>query len=320
MGNKNIYERFIWFDHNVRESKYPNATGLAEHFEVSVKTAQRDVEFMRDRLNCPLTYDKSRKGYYYEDETFSLPFIYLSSEELTLLLIARKLLQDINSGFIGNEITSVLGKISTILKNHFSGTAEINDVTSFQFIEYSPASPEALKLILEACLKNRAIEFFYHSPASEEGLKRTVDPYHLLNYMGTWHLIAYCHKRNDIRDFHLGRMSGLCLLNETFTIQKGFDITDYLNSTFGIYKGKPSTEVVLRFSPLKSRWIKGQVWHKDQKVKYLKDGSMEISFRVANYWEIMGEILKHGAGVKVIKPGILRKLIKEEVKRISDIY
>lgn len=90
MGNKNIYERFIWFDHNVRESKYPNATGLAEQFEVSVKTAQRDVEFMRDRLNCPLTYDKSRKGYYYEDETFSLPFIY-SMDIYDLLLRLRML-------------------------------------------------------------------------------------------------------------------------------------------------------------------------------------------------------------------------------------
>lgn len=59
MGNKNVYERFIWLDHRVRECQYPNATGLAEQFEVSVKTAQRDIEFMRDRLNCPLTYDQN---------------------------------------------------------------------------------------------------------------------------------------------------------------------------------------------------------------------------------------------------------------------
>ena len=92
MGNKNIYERFIWFDDKVRSKKYPNATKLSEIFEVSVKTAQRDIEFMRDRLNCPLVYDKNLKGYYYEDETFSLPLIHLSSAELSALLIARKIL------------------------------------------------------------------------------------------------------------------------------------------------------------------------------------------------------------------------------------
>ena len=83
MGSKNIYERFVWFDHRVRSGKYPNATSLSGQFEISVKTAQRDIEFMRDRLNCPLLYDKTNKGYYYEDDTFSLPMIYLSSEELS---------------------------------------------------------------------------------------------------------------------------------------------------------------------------------------------------------------------------------------------
>jgi hypothetical protein len=54
MGKKNIYERFLWFDEKVRSRRYPNATRLAAEFEISLKTAQRDIEFMRDRLNCPL--------------------------------------------------------------------------------------------------------------------------------------------------------------------------------------------------------------------------------------------------------------------------
>lgn len=49
MGDKNIYERFIWFDGRVRSQKYPNATALSGRFEISLKTAQRDIEFMRER-------------------------------------------------------------------------------------------------------------------------------------------------------------------------------------------------------------------------------------------------------------------------------
>ncbi len=45
MGAKNIYERFIWFDDQVKGRKFPNATSLAEKFELSTKTAQRDIEF-----------------------------------------------------------------------------------------------------------------------------------------------------------------------------------------------------------------------------------------------------------------------------------
>ena len=47
MGIKNIYERFVWFDNEVRAQKYPYATSLAEQFETSAKKAQRDIDFMR---------------------------------------------------------------------------------------------------------------------------------------------------------------------------------------------------------------------------------------------------------------------------------
>ncbi|MBS3906439.1 MAG: HTH domain-containing protein [Syntrophaceae bacterium] len=101
MGAKNIYERFVWFDNQVRAGRYPNATSLAEKFEISTKTAQRDIDFMRDRLRCPLDYDSSQRGYCYDDQAFSLPMVYLSSEELSSLLIARKMLQDFLGGAWG---------------------------------------------------------------------------------------------------------------------------------------------------------------------------------------------------------------------------
>jgi predicted DNA-binding transcriptional regulator YafY len=132
MGNKNIYERFIWFDDRVRTKKYPNATKLSEQFEISLKTAQRDIEFMRERLCCPLVYDKNRKGYYYTDNTFSLPMTYISSEELSCLLIARKLLQDISGGIIGDEIKAIADKITSILRNHVAEMDAVDDALSFQ--------------------------------------------------------------------------------------------------------------------------------------------------------------------------------------------
>jgi predicted DNA-binding transcriptional regulator YafY len=320
MGAKNVYERFSWLDHRVKLKKYPNATSLSGQFEISLKTAQRDIEFMRDRLNCPLVYDKSRKGYFYESDTFSLPLIYLSSEELSSLLIARKFLQDISERYIGEEISSVVQKITAILQKHMADGNTIDDALSFQLIEYSPTPEEVFKSVLEGCLKRRALMFTYSSPAYDKATMRTADPYHLLNYMGTWHLIAYCHMRKDIRNFVFNRMNNLTILDQPFTIPGSFNIKEHLQSAFGIYKGKSIREVTLRFSPLKSRWIAGQIWHKDQKGTFLKDGSLELSFPVASFAEISMEILKHGAGVQVIKPNVLREIIKEEAKKIAKIY
>jgi len=138
--------------------------------------------------------------------------------------------------------------------------------------------------------------------------------------MGTWHLIGYCHLRKEIRDFALSRISEPEVLVESFKIPAEFDFKKYFLSTFGLYKGKTTKEVTLRFTPEKSKWIKDQIWHKDQKVKYLKDGSIELSFPVSDFSEIKREILKHGDDVEVIKPKILRGLIKAEAKNILKIY
>ena len=320
MGTKNIYERFVWFDNQVRVRKYPNATTLSEQFEISAKTAQRDIDFMRDRLLCPLQYDSGRKGYYYDDDTFSLPMVYLSSGELSSLLIARKMLQDISGGSIGQEISSIVDKITNILKKHSVVADQIDDAFSFQLIEYSPAPEEVFKAVLESCLKKKCLSFTYYSPATEEKSERTVEPYHLFNYMGTWHTIGYCHLRDEIRDFALSRISGAKVLAKSFKTPAHFDFKEYFLSTFGLYKGKSTKEVTLRFTPEKSKWIKDQIWHKDQKVKLLKDGSLEISFPVSDFSEIKREILKHGDAVTVIKPESLREIIKSEAINIAKNY
>jgi predicted DNA-binding transcriptional regulator YafY len=78
--------------------------------------------------------------------------------------------------------------------------------------------------------------------------------------------------------------------------------------------------VTLRFTPEKSKWIKDQIWHKNQKAKLLKDGSFEISFPVSDFSEIKREILKHGDAVEVIRPRSLRDLIKAEADKIAKIY
>jgi len=320
VGTKNIYERFIWFDDRVKAKRYPNATSIANQFEISTKTAQRDIDFMRDRLSCPLIYDPGERGYFYKDDTFSLPMIYLSPEELSALLIARKALKDISGGTLGKELSSVLNKITNILTKHNVNEDAIDASFSLQLIEYSPVSENTFRAVLEGCLKKKRLSFTYFSPAKEEINERKVDPYHLFNYMGTWHLLAKCHLRDEIRDFALNRISKPELLNETCKVPADFDFKKYFLSSFGLYKGKLLREVTLRFSPIKAKWVRDQVWHKGQKAKYFADGSLELSFPVSGFSEIKMEILKHGADVEVIKPKSLRELIKAEAEKITQIY
>jgi len=320
MGVRNIYERFIWFDHRARTHKYPNATTLAGQFEISTKTAQRDIDFMRDRLLCPLEYDVGQRGYAYEDDTFQLPMVYLSSGELSALLIAKKMLQDISGGQIGGEISSIVSKITNILSRHVVTGNHVEDAVSLRMVGYSPVPERVFRNALEGCLARRRLHLTYCSPAADGETVRTVDPYHLFSYMGNWHLIAYCHLRNHIRDFALNRISTVKVLEETFDSPEDFDVAEYFRSSFGIFKGGEKEEVTLRFSAEKAKWIKDQVWHPDQEMRSLKDGSFELTFPVADFSEIRMEILKHGEAVEVIKPKSLRLLIEAEARNILKIY
>ena len=320
MGSRNIFERYIWFDRQTRTQRYPNAFKLAQHFEISAKTAQRDIDYMRDRLYCPLEYNSSLKGYHYTDDTFALPMIYLTAEELSALLMARSMLKDISEGAIGNEISQITDKINGVIKRHIGNEKQIDEAMSFRFVEHAPAPAKSLKAVLAGCLRRRRVEFSYLSPSHNSAEERIVDPYHLLNYMGTWHLIGYCHLRNALRDFNLMRMSDVELLEDEFVVLPSFNIRGYLNSSFGIYKGEESQDVTIRFTPERARWASGRVWHPSQVATDLNDGSLEITFPVADFIEIKMEILRHGAGVEVIGPEELRVLIVKEARNICALY
>ena len=59
--------RIFWIDYQIRAGRYPNATTIAAHFEISAKTAQRTIEFLRDQIRMPLAFSRAANGYYYSE-------------------------------------------------------------------------------------------------------------------------------------------------------------------------------------------------------------------------------------------------------------
>ena len=50
-------ERMLRIHQALQLGRHPNATELAGAMEVSTKSIQRDLDFMRDRLELPIAYD-----------------------------------------------------------------------------------------------------------------------------------------------------------------------------------------------------------------------------------------------------------------------
>jgi predicted DNA-binding transcriptional regulator YafY len=319
MGDQLYLERFVWFDSETRKDRFPNASKLAEKFELSVKSAQRTIDHFRDRLQAPFEYEPSKKGYYYTDPTFQLPIIRISEDELLALLISRKLITEASAGSLADELGSVSQRLSSLLAANLPGKARPEDAFSFRWKTISPTEPLTFKVVTSALLQGKLLTFSYNSPSASTCTVRSVEPHHMVNYMGNWHLIAFCQLRNDWRDFVVGRMTRCNAEGTAFKIRDKEEWLPFLQNTFGIFQNRESFDVVLRFTPERSRWISGEVWH-DEQVDQSQDGSLIRTIPASHEAEIMMEILKHGSHVEVLKPEWLRNKVVDEIKLAVNIY
>src|SRR5262245_28730396 len=82
-------ERMLRIHQAIESGRFPNMPTLARELEVSTKSIQRDLEFMRDRLGLPLAFDCMRNGYHYTEHVSSFPTMQITEGEMAALVIAE---------------------------------------------------------------------------------------------------------------------------------------------------------------------------------------------------------------------------------------
>lgn len=321
MGDRLKYERFLWFHGRVKAHSYPNARLLADRFELSGRTAQRDIEFMRDRLRAPLRYSREQRGYCYTDNGFELPGSWLTEENVLAVALAVRLASSVPDERIKQSLCLFLDEI--LGRNGKRGlcSADVAELISVKNVEYSKVSSPHFPAIAEALLKKTPLEITYHSPHKGASTTRKVLPLHLLQYMGSWHLIAYCTLKKDLRDFVISRIGSVAPSAGPIVLPRGLPSPkEYVRRHFGIMQGKKGVPVKLRFSPAVAAWVGEQVWHPEQKTAAGRDGSLVISFPVADFREVIRRILFYGAEVKVLSPKTLARELRKEIERMGRVY
>lgn len=322
MASKVIFERFLWFNDQVKAKRFPNSKTLADKFELSQKTAQRDIEFIRDRLGAPLIYMANKRGYDYEDNTYDLPGIWINEEELVALLISSRLASTVPDKRLKVSLKSFLEQIISLHSIRGSiSLDDLNERVSVKNIEYSRIEGKTFHQVVDALFYKRPLLIGYYSPHKDEYTRRDILPLHLLQYMGTWHLIAYCAIREGLRDFALSRMRSV--EPSAVRIDANVPITsikEYIRKNFGLISSDTTIEVCLKFSPDIAPWISEQVWHPRQETIRDADGGLCLKFPVADFREIKREVLKYGSQVEVLSPESLRQEVRQEIEKMKKIY
>jgi predicted DNA-binding transcriptional regulator YafY len=319
-------ERLSWLVDLLRENTCPGRVQLAKTMEVTPRTIQRDINFLKDRLGAPIKYDRNRKGYILTEPTWFLPQVSLTEGELFSLLVARQAMAQYRGTPVENTLQRVFDKVADGLKDLISVHPDYSNggVLSFAPSPVLPVNEEVWNTVLTAAREHRSIRIHYRSLRSRQSGTRNVDPYHILNMQGDWYLFAFDHGHQKICQFQLHRIRSATLSKKIFIRDKTFSPDTIIAQSFSNF-ASDEDQVTLRLHIRNSMadLLADRIFHPKQKVTPRSDG-FEISFPVSAagnrpYFHVLQWILSMGSDVSILEPEALKQTVKEEVAKMTQV-
>jgi proteasome accessory factor B len=301
----------------IESGKFPNASTLARELEVSTKSIQRDLEFMRDRLGLPVEYDGSRVGYYYSQEVSAFPTMQITEGELAALVIAEKALQQYRGTQFEKPLLSAIRKIEQSLPDTISlNLADLEHTISFRTRAEPILNLKIFDALAQATAHRQQLRLIYRKPGRQQTEPRLVDPYHLANINGEWFLFAWDHGRKDIRTFVPARVQSVSPTGKTFVRSQKFSLEDRLRDSFGVHSGQGEYQVVLRFNAHAADYVREKKWHASQQLRELRHGGVELRLKLSSLMEVQRWVLSWGGDATVVKPKELARSVRAAAQMI----
>ena len=288
--------------------------------QIAARTFNEDWKYIKDALEdnrLSLTsWKKGKQVYYrYSDIEFSVNDALLSKKEVSRLVDAVKLLQQVKGIDLNNELTDILQKLDAQIKYHSSKEAS---AISFQEAQAAEGY-HFVDDLYEAIIEQNVLEITYQ-PFNQVRESKTIHPYHLRQYNNRWFLFGYDEVRKAVSTLALDRfIKKPKAVNKPYQSSEGlFDATTYFKNIIGVtrFEDAPVEEIKLVFTSKRAPYIITKPIHETQKHTQLIDGNIEVTLQLSINNELKQMILSFGADVKVITPTSLKAFIKEQAEMI----
>ncbi len=265
------------------------APWLAEKFEVSRRTINRDIERLC-MAGIPIVTSRGAGGGISIMEGYKIDRTLLTSSDMQAILAGLRSLDSVSgTGRYAQLMDRLLPGASELL----SGDPHILiDLSSW----YKTALAPKIELLHEAIENSRLVSFSYHAPSGESS--RLVEPYDLIFRWAGWYLWGWCRTREDFRLFKLNRMTEL--------------------ADAGSFEKRPASlpdlsqervfphvfQVKARIEP-EYRWRLIEEYGADS-FQEQEDGSLLFTFGFTDKTGIVGWIASFGGGAELLEPEELR--------------
>ena len=315
------YVRMMKIHELIAAGAYPNCTTLADKFEVSYKTVQRDIDFMRDQMMLPIDYDSTQHGFLYTKPVSSFPAVKISQGEVVALLVAQKALEQYRGTAFEKPLCTAFEKMTASLQEEVSFSLEdLGYAFSFRPMGSAEQELKTFSLLADCVLANRTVEFDYHALKKNKSERRRVEPYHLGCINNQWYLIGNDLLRGKLRTFALTRLTRPKAQKQTFKRPADFSLSKMMKDSFMAFETGETRRVRLRLDDFAARLASERVWHKSQKLTPLAGGGAVMTLDVGIAPDLENWILGWGSHAVVMDPPELREQIASIARSMALQY
>jgi proteasome accessory factor C len=282
---------------------------LKQKLDCSKATVHRTINALKDYLGAPIVFDAERQGYRYTADAkapeFELPGMWFTPAELQALALIQRLVQETGRGLLEEHLGTLSKRLNELTRHKRLNLGEAARRLKFPAVAGRPAGP-AFQIAISATLERKKLEMHYHARGSNERTFRTISPQRVVHYRESWYLDAWDEGKQALRSFSIDRILELTVLEEPATNISEAELDKHYASSYGIFSGAADKLAVLHFTAERARWVADEQWHPQQQGTHLADGTYELQIPYSDPRELIMDILRHAAHVKVVAPQSLR--------------
>ena len=299
-----------------------NRRTLSQVLEVSAKTVQRDIDFMRDQLGLPIEYDGSTHSYSYTRKVVQFPTMQISEGELVALSVAKKALTQYQSTPFEKPLRDAFEKLTAGLRDQiqFAWREAAGDTISFRASGQSVGDLDLFEAASQSVLHGEEIEFVYRKLGNGDGEAREVQPLHLACIEQQWYLFGFRPPARgqgaDVRpDAHEPVASHRAAVSSGPNVFPSTSFSPTVSECLLVREGR-ARRAALRRTRGSTRAGTDLARHPAHRTP-AGSAACELTMEVGVSPEVERWILGWGEHVEVLAPASLRAAIAEKTARVA---
>ncbi|WIA57851.1 WYL domain-containing transcriptional regulator [Sphingobium sp. WTD-1] len=289
---------------------------IASALRINRRTAERLRDTLREEFDIEERLDDRSKRFFIRDR-LGRAYTRPSAEEVAALEIevsARRSQGASHFQHLERLLARVKSGLDDREKLRLAPDLEVLVQRQRSFVPAGPmhiTRPEAIGAVQGAILAGSAVEFDYSSDGQSEPKWRRVVPYALL-YGPTTYLVGKIVTSNrDPVLFRLDRMLDVRIANHPGIPDPGWNLDEWLSSSFGIWR-EGHSDIVLRVSAGATERARQWRFHPQQTFEF--DGEeLIVRFRAGGLREIADHIFTWGGEVRIEAPDELKVVMRERL-------